>query len=92
MIINILASVAILCISDSQAIRSKHNNDSEDENNGIQSAAEFDPSNWNVAKKDDCYFKGLNNLVSDGLMHLDDGTAVDCETGHKVNPADFTDM
>ena len=53
------------------------------------SAADFDGSNWNLEKKNDCYFKGLNNLVSDGLLHLDDGMAVDCESGKKVNPVDF---
>ena len=56
----------------------------------VQAKAEtFDPATWNDTKKNDCYFRGLNNIVSDGLLHLADGTCIDCETGRKANEADY---
>ena len=56
---------------------------------GEVDAKTFDGSNWNDAKKADCYFKGFNNVVPDGLLHLSDGSTVNCETGGKANSADF---
>jgi len=56
---------------------------------GVVDAKGLDTSNWNEAKKTDCYFKGFNNIVPDGLMHLSDGTAINCENGNKADSADF---
>ena len=56
---------------------------------GVVDAKTVDTSNWNDAKKADCYFKGFNNVVPDGLMHLSDGTSINCEDGRKVDAADF---
>merc|ERR1711865_36590 len=56
---------------------------------GIIEAKGFDSSNWNSDKKADCYYKGFNNIIPDGLLHLNDGTTINCEDGRKVNPADF---
>ena len=56
---------------------------------GRWDAASFDRTNWNKSKTNDCYFKGLNNVIPDGLLHLSDGTSVNCETGSLVNEADM---
>ena len=57
--------------------------------NGRFDAASFDRTNWDKSKANDCYFKGLNNVIPDGLLHLSDGTSVNCENGQLVNDADM---
>ena len=56
---------------------------------GRYDAASFDRTNWDKKKSSDCYFKGLNNVIPDGLLHLSDGTSVNCENGSLVNEADM---